>query len=104
MEQEIKKLENNSKNFWQFTIALIVIVLVVLAGGVIIILLQGGHSISGKEAASGAAFPLVPFILIWIVISIKKERPTPKQSKVIKAMLITALILLMVNALVFWLL
>ena len=96
--------KNNSKTFWQFTITLIVIILIVLVGGIIVILLQGGHSISGKEAASGAAFPLVPFVLIWIAIARKKERPTPKQSKIIKAMLITALILLMVNVLVFWLL
>ena len=104
MEQEIKRLENNSKNFWQFTIALIFIVLLVLVGSIIIILLQGGHSISGKEAASGAAFPLVPFILIWVAIARKKERPTPKQSKIIKAALIAALILLLLNVLVFWLL
>jgi len=94
--------ENNSKTFWQSTIALIVILLVVLAGGIFIILLQGGHSISGKEAASGAAFPLVFFILIWVALARKKERPTPRQIKIIKAMLITAFILLMVNVLVFW--
>ena len=104
MEQKIKKIENNSKAFWQFTIAFMVIVLVVLAGGVIIILLQGGHLISGKEVVSGAAFPLVLFILIWVALARKTERPTPRQSKIIKVMLITALILLVINVLVFWLL
>jgi len=103
MEQEIKKSENNSKAFWQFVIALMVIVLVVLAGGIIIILLQGGHLISGKEVVSGAAFPLILFIPIWTVLARKAERPTPRQNKIIKAMLIAALILLMANVLVFWL-
>ena len=104
MEQEIKKSENNSKSFWQFTIAFMVIVLIVLAGGVIIILLQGGHFISGREVAQGAAFPLVLFIPIWIALAAKKEKPTPKQKKLIKIMITTALILLAVNILVFWLL
>jgi len=104
MEQEIKKSENNSKTFWQFIIALIVIVLVVLAGGVIVILLQGGHSISGKEVIRGAAFPLILFIPIWVALARKAERPTPRQAKIIKVMLIAALILLIANVLVFWLL
>jgi len=104
MEQEIKKSENSSKNFWQFIIALMVIVLVVLAGGIIIILLQGGHSISGKEVIGGAIFPLIVFIPIWVAMARKTERPTPRQAKIIKAMLIAAFILLIANVLVFWLL
>ena len=102
MEQELKRSENYSKTFWQFVIALMVILLVVLAGGIIIILLQGGHSISGQEVASGAVFPLVLFIPIWVVLARKTERPTPRQSKIIKVMLITAFILLVANILVFW--
>ena len=104
MEQEIKKSENNSRAFWQFIIALMVIVLVVLAGGVIIILLQGGHSISGKEVVRDAAFPLVLFVPIWVALARKTGRPTARQSKIIKIMIVTALILLAVNVLVFWLL
>jgi len=106
MEQEINKSENNSKTFWQFVIALIVIVLVVLAGGIIIILLQGGHSISGKEVVRGAAFPLILFIPIGVALALTRKiaRPTPRQEKIIKAMLITALILLIANVLVFCLL
>ena len=104
MKREIKKSEGNGETFWRFTIVLLAIILIVLAGGVIIILLQGGHSISGKEVVRGAAFPLVLFIPIWIVLSGRQERPTSVQSKVIKAMLIAALILFLINVLVFWLL
>lgn len=105
MEQEIKKLENNSKTFWQFVIALIVILLVVLAGGIIIILLQGGHIISGQEVVSGAIFPLILFIPIGAALALTRKiaRPTPRQEKIIKTMLIAALILLGANVLVFWL-
>ena len=104
MEQEIKKSKNDSKTFWQSTIALIFIVLVVLVGGVIVILLQGGHSISGQEVFNSAAFPLIIFIPIWILLLRKMEKPTPKQEKIIRIMLITTLILLVANVLVYWLL
>lgn len=104
MEKEIKKSENNTKTIWQFFIALMIIVLVVLAGGIIIILLQGGHTISGKEVVRGAAFPLVIFIPMWVLLLGKIGRPTSKQEKIIKTMLIAALILLVANVLAFWLL
>jgi hypothetical protein len=104
MEQETKKLKNNSKTIWQSFIALMVILLVVLAGSIIIILLQGGHTISGKEVVLGATFPLILFIPMWILLLEKIGKPTPKQEKIIKTMLITALILLGANILVFWLL
>lgn len=103
MEKEIKKSENNSKTIWQFFIALMVILLVVLAGSIIIILLQGGHMISGQEVVRKAAFPLVIFIPMWVLLLGKIGKPTPKQEKIIKTMLIAALILLIANALVFWL-
>jgi len=102
MEKKIKKQEKNSKTFWQFTIAAIGIILVVLAGGVIVILLQGGHIISGKEALYGAVFPLVLFIPIWIALSRKAGDPTPGQAKIIKTMIIAAIILFAINVLVFW--
>ncbi|MBZ9569864.1 hypothetical protein KJA16_03055 [Patescibacteria group bacterium] len=103
MEQETKKLKNNNKTIWQFFIAFMVILLVVLAGSIIIILLQGGHAISGKEVVHKAAFPLVIFIPMWVLLLGKIGKPTPKQEKIIKTMLIAALILLGANVLVFWL-
>lgn len=102
MKQEIKKSENNNKTFWQFVIALISIVLFVLAGGVIIILLQGGHSISGQEVVRGAVFPWVLIIPILVMLGKKAGRPTSRQRRIIRAMLISALILLVLNVLVFW--
>jgi magnesium-transporting ATPase (P-type) len=104
MEQEIKKSESNSKNFWQFTIASMIFVSLVLMGSILVILLQGGHSISGKEAIRDAAFPLVLFVPIWIAIAMREEKPTPRQEKIIKIMIVVAVLLLMFNVLVFWLL
>jgi hypothetical protein len=101
MQQENNKPKNSDKYFWRSSIALIVILLIVLTASILVILFQGGHSISGKDAAQGAAFPIAFFIPIWVAIAQKKARPTPPQTKIIRIMLITALILLLINILAF---
>ena len=101
MEQEAGKQDNKAKMFWQLVIALITILLLVLSGGIIIILIQGGHYISGREVISDISFPLVVFVSIWTALIRRQNRPTPKQEKLIKTMLLAVLILFVANILIF---
>ena len=98
MEEETK---NNDKSFWRLNIAFIAIILVVLAGSIIIILLQGSHLISGKEIARDTTFPWIVFIPIWLAVIRKQRKPAPSQEKIIRIMMITGIILLIANVLVF---